>query len=134
MRVDLVWLSHAAAPLPEWEMGEVVRSAPDPPAVALRVDALSGEADAVLFWDAALGAPDAERVREALAIPGDVWHAGLRLGQGGLPRTMDFVNPVWRLNRDPDRRPGRDFVAAVAAGLPGSDGGAADVGWAGRLI
>lgn len=102
MRVDLIWLSHAAAPLPAWELGEVVRSAPDAAALALRVDTLPDKADAFLFWDSSLGAPDADRVRDALTIPGDVWHAGLRLGQGGLPRTMDFVNPVWRLNRDPD--------------------------------
>lgn len=39
-------------------------------------------ADAVLFRDAALGAPDEAAVRATLRGPGDVWHAGLSLGMG----------------------------------------------------
>ena len=31
-----------------------------------------------------------------------MFHAGLALGIGGLPRLIDFVAPTWMLNRDPD--------------------------------
>jgi glycosyltransferase involved in cell wall biosynthesis len=48
-----------------------------------------------------LGAPDPDLVTTLLAGPGDVWHAGLRLGMSGLPGVIDFVDPVWRFNRDP---------------------------------
>ena len=71
-----------------------------------RVDAPARAAGAaaagVLFWDPSLGRPDARVVRALLDGTGDVWHAGLRLGTGGLPRMLDFVTPTWPLNRDPD--------------------------------
>jgi glycosyltransferase involved in cell wall biosynthesis len=61
----------------------------------------STQPDAWLFWDGALGAPDPSVIEGALDLPGDLWHAGLRLGMGGLPGAIDFVAPVWMLNRDP---------------------------------
>jgi glycosyltransferase involved in cell wall biosynthesis len=49
-----------------------------------------------------LGEPDPERILKAIEDPGDVWHAGLRLGTAAQPCMMDFVSPTWMLNRDPD--------------------------------
>ncbi len=37
-----------------------------------------------------------------LSRPGDVWHAGLALGMGDVPKLIDFVAPTWMLNRNPD--------------------------------
>lgn len=101
MRVDLIWLTDAM-PAPAWPLGAVLPAAPTPAALARAAAALDPRADAVLFWDAALGAPDAGRVAARLAGPGDVWHAGLALGMAGLPHLMNTVDPVWRFNRDPD--------------------------------
>ena len=103
MRVDLIWLQTTPAAPPPWALG-ATRCAGDRPAeLAAAVAARPPGADFVLFWDAALGAPDAQIVA-ALAgqARADVWHAGLALGMGGLPRLIDCVDPVWRLNRDPD--------------------------------
>jgi len=100
MRVDLFWLSDSGAAAPAWPLGAVQPVAPEPEALAARASA--PRADAVLFWDMALGEPDAAFVAALLGGPGDVWHAGLALGLGGLPRLIDFVDPVWRFNRDPD--------------------------------
>lgn len=58
--------------------------------------------DFVLFWDASFSAPDEARVLAIVKTPGDVWHAGLALGMGGLPRAIHYVDPVWSFNRDPD--------------------------------
>jgi len=102
MRVDLFWLQNDGQPVPAWPLGKVQPVAPEPATVATVAAALDAAADAVLFWDAALGAPDSGLVAALLAGPGDVWHAGLALGMGGLPRLIDFVDPVWRFNRDPD--------------------------------
>ncbi|MCL4804154.1 MAG: glycosyltransferase family 2 protein [Anaerolineae bacterium] len=102
MRIDLFWIDPAAGPLPAWEMGHVCRVGGDPRRLAERVAEREPGADHILFWDAALGAPDASRILAATEIPGDVRHAGLALGMGGLPRAIDFVDPVWRFNRDPD--------------------------------
>ena len=107
MRVDLICLSDGR-PAPAWPLGETRLVPATVAAVASAVVALVPPAPppprspaALLFWDAALGAPDPDRVTALLAGPGDVWHAGLRLGLGGLPGVIDFVDPVWRFNRDP---------------------------------
>ncbi len=62
----------------------------------------SSFAEAFLFWEGALGQPDMDRLQELLKQPVDLWHAGLKLGMGGLPGAIDFVQPTWMLNRDPD--------------------------------
>ena len=99
--VDLICLDPSE-PI-EWPLGRVWRTARG---VAELSGCLEGmlrqtAADAVLFWDPALGAPDSARILEALGRPGDLWHAGLRLGQGGRPALIDFVHPTWMLNCDP---------------------------------
>jgi len=56
--------------------------------------------DWLLLWDAELGPPTADVVRELTREPVDVAHAGLRLGTSGLPRLIDTIHPVWPFNRD----------------------------------
>jgi glycosyltransferase involved in cell wall biosynthesis len=101
-RVDLFWLGQA--PSPEWPLGRVVRSSASVADLHRVIESereRSGDA-AWLFWGARLGAPDENRVRRILDRPGDVWHAGLRLGMRGQPVSIDYVEPTWMLNCDPD--------------------------------
>lgn len=58
------------------------------------------QSDFCLFWDSRLGVPDATAVINCLSLPGDAWHAGLKLGMGGKPGLLDFVQPTWMLNCD----------------------------------
>ena len=76
---------------------------PDAWSVAKAVERLTGSstAAAVLFWDATLGAPDQQVLLSALESPGDVWHAGLKLGMNGQPGIIRFVSPTWMLTCDP---------------------------------
>jgi glycosyltransferase involved in cell wall biosynthesis len=97
-RVNLIWLG-GPEDAPRWSLGEARAVEASPVAVARAVE---GAAEAWLFWDGRLGTPDEEAVRRVLAGPGDVWHAGLRLGMAGLPGLIDFVAPSWMLNADPD--------------------------------
>jgi GT2 family glycosyltransferase len=101
MRVDLIWIDSVAAAPPDWGLGGIVAAEASPRAVAAAVARRDAGADAILFWDATLGAPDEAAVLAAARTPGDVWHAGLSLGMGGRPRMIDYVDPVWRFNRDP---------------------------------
>ena len=100
--VTLVWIG-AGAP-PPWRAGRTVKADATPASVAACVagELPGSTAEAWLFWSSDLGSPDPERVDQALATPGDLWHAGLRLGMGGLPRAINHVEPTWMLNRDPD--------------------------------
>lgn len=68
----------------------------------LRVRRAASNAESVLLWGLADDVPNDEMVAELLAQPDHVWHAGLRLGVGGLPRALDFVAPTWRFHRDAD--------------------------------
>jgi glycosyltransferase involved in cell wall biosynthesis len=100
--IDLVWIGGDEPPA--WPLGTVRRAAPD---VHSLVECHERElsrstADAFLFWSARLGRPDPTRVEAVRGKPGDLWHAGLRLGTSGLPRSIDYVAPTWTLNRDPD--------------------------------
>jgi hypothetical protein len=101
-RVDLLWLGDEA-PLPEaWPLGQITRLPETPAALGPALDAwvASAEAGYCLLWHARLGRPDAAAVDATLRLPGDVWHAGLRLGMSGLPGLLDCVDPVSMLNRD----------------------------------
>lgn len=89
--VALIWLgdAHAVTPAPQNLQAWVERHLPE------------SHASAWLLWDGRLGQPDPAVIQHALSLPGDVWHAGLRLGMGGLPGLVDFISPTWMLNRDP---------------------------------
>jgi glycosyltransferase involved in cell wall biosynthesis len=71
--------------------------------VAKAVEQLLRASDsaAVLFWDAALGSPNPAILQQRIASPLDCWHAGLRLGLGGLPGILDLISPTWMLSCDP---------------------------------
>lgn len=99
--VDLILTGEGAAA--EWPLGEVVAAGATPSTLAERSaeHAQRSSAAALLFWDPALGPPDPQRIARALERPGDVWHAGLALGLGGLPQLLDCVHPTWMLHRDP---------------------------------
>lgn len=104
MTVDLIWLGDKPAPI--WEYGVVRRANPTPSGIRDIIDEYLGHstAEAWLFWDGSLGQPSSREVRRALDVPGDVWHAGLKLGQGGSPGMIDFIHPTWMLNRDPSSK------------------------------
>lgn len=103
--VDLVWLGPAEN-VPPWSFGSASFAGSSPASVAEALDRLlvSGRASPwILFWAPSAGSvPDADMLDRLLGQPGDVFHAGLALGTGGLPRLIDFVAPTWMLNRDPD--------------------------------
>ena len=101
-RVNLIWLGSPESQ-PSWSLGEVYSCQPSPQEIhsVTTPPSPAARAEACLFWDSSLGAPEEKRIRQALDCPGNVWHSGLLLGLGGLPGLMDFVKPTWMLNRDP---------------------------------
>lgn len=101
-QVDLIWLGESASK-PPWTLGECWPAPPTPGGLKQTLDRHLPDCrgEAVLFWDQSLGHPREAIILEALERPGDLWHAGLRLGMGGLPGLLDFVAPTWMLNRDP---------------------------------
>jgi glycosyltransferase involved in cell wall biosynthesis len=101
--IDLVWLGGDTPP--EWDGGAVYHvPEPTPSAVTDIVERFAADSAAVawVFRDAELGRPDEQHVRRLLEGPADAWHAGLLLGTGGAPGMIDFVQPTWMMNRDPD--------------------------------
>ena len=102
-KIDLIWFGSIADP-PRWELGDAVVVEPTPAAVhGVISDRLTKtNAAAWLFWDSRLGAPAGGVIENILSLPGDVWHAGLKLGTKGLPGITDFIAPTWMFNRDPD--------------------------------
>jgi hypothetical protein len=104
MRVDLLLNADGSLRDWRWDLGKVLTLPSDPAALGPALDAWVAGTDATfcLFWHPRLGAPDAATIEKMLQLPGDVWHAGLTLGMGGLPRLMDCVHPIWMLNRDPN--------------------------------
>ena len=103
MIIDLIWFSQSNAPLPQWSMGETIKSPKNPSQahIVLHSYLSSSKADKVLFWDDKVGTPLQEAIQRAAEQRGDVCHAGLKLGLSGLPRAINFVNPTWMLNCDP---------------------------------
>ena len=102
-KIDLVWISGKET-LPNWQLGRVFLAQATPASIdqCIQHNLDASDADAWLFWDETLGDPDLQNVLALLVQPDDVWHAGLILGMGGMPGSIDFVSPTWMLNRDPD--------------------------------
>ena len=99
--IDLVWIGGGEPR--SWPLGKVTRAEPSVRSVAESLERLPlAGSDGVFFWSERLGNPDVRRVEETFERPGDLWHAGLRLGMGGLPHSINDVTPTWMLNRDPD--------------------------------
>jgi len=75
--IDLVWTG--SEPAPNWTEGATHLAAHDPASVAVVVERElpASSAEAWLFWEAGLGCPNPYLVRQALGLPGQVWHAGL---------------------------------------------------------
>ena len=90
---------------PHWNGGSVYHAPEQPRALKHFMDERLADMrpDAWLFWDVGLGAPDFQTIHAMLDQPDDLWHAGLSLGTKGQPGLMDFVEPTWALNRDPER-------------------------------
>lgn len=102
MQVDLLYFPLPHQARVDWSLGDCRVLLDNPKTLAPVIDAWLeiSKADYCLFWDMKLGVPDPIAVMETLRLPGDVWHAGLKLGMAGLPKLIDFVNPTWMLNRD----------------------------------
>lgn len=108
--VDLVTWGAVVVP---WDQGGVV-AFPDDAAVATiaaTIDAHIADTDAswLLFWDTALGTPDAAVVQELCAQRADAWHSGLCEGLAGQPIEQDYIHPIWPLALDAD--PAADSVS-----------------------
>jgi len=101
--VHLLWLTDGESK-PDWGLGEVFTCAFTPLAITkfLEENLKHASADAWLFWDSSLGFPTTEWIQYCLSGSADAWHTGLRLGMGGQPSMINYVQPTWMLNRDPD--------------------------------
>lgn len=102
--ITLVWLGESSNIPPNWALGQVISAPLTLPAIQEQLTRLceTFPESFILLWDSTLGQPDYDLITQLAARPGDVWHAGLRLGMGSLPQAIDFVSPTWMLNRDPD--------------------------------
>lgn len=97
-RVNVALLGEGTITWPLGDVTPVAESVRD--VAAYLAEAARSSADAVLLWDAALGQPEPEVVAALLTGVADVYHAGLCLGQAGLPRCIEFIEPVWMHGAD----------------------------------
>lgn len=99
MTIDLL-LFGSSVP---WTLGRTLAGPANPRTLYAELTAwlATTTADALLMWDARLGAPDPAHVQRLLTGRGDLWHAGLLLGANGQPGMIDFVAPNWTFNCDP---------------------------------
>lgn len=103
MKVNLLCLTQQKMSIP-WQLGDIFFADPEPRSIAaVMVENLpQSKADAWLFWDPDLGNPPPDRTLTILLNGNaDVWHAGLKLGLQAQPDWIDYVSPMWMLNRDP---------------------------------
>lgn len=101
--IDLFVIGDSEKPQ-KWLMGDCVFSRPDPDCLSsiLQDHLLKTQADAILFWDNQFSLPSEIYLNSLLESNIDVWHAGLKLGTSGKPDFINFVDPTWMLNRDPN--------------------------------
>lgn len=84
-----------------WSLGRRVCVGATPRAISeATTELLRDEStDAILYWDAALGAPPVALVASFLEGKSDAWHAGVKLGMGEASSLLVRVMPVWMLAR-----------------------------------
>jgi len=89
----------------DWPFGKVIESHASVKDIGqtLQDHLIRTNAEYILLWDPSQGYPDPKVILEIASQRGDVWHAGLKLGQNGMPRMFNFVNPTWMLQVDPPR-------------------------------
>ncbi|MCC6972735.1 MAG: glycosyltransferase family 2 protein [Anaerolineae bacterium] len=102
--ITLIWLGESPPTPPNWALGQVISAPFTLQAIQeqLKKQFEASPESFTLLWDSTLEQPDPDLIAQLAERPGDIWHAGLRLGMGTLPKTIDFVSPTWMLNRDPD--------------------------------
>jgi len=101
-RIDLVVWDYEGEEIVSWPYGKVLKVSRTIVDAKNTIDKsiAESESDFLLFWDAALGAPDEGKIQAVASLPGDLWHAGLKLGMAGKPEAIDFIQPTWMLNND----------------------------------
>ena len=102
MNVDLILFSSTEQPsLPDWPLGKVWVAQPDISALNELTNRILTQTGACFFWSIELGQPNLNLITTLLSGPADIYHAGLKMGMGGLPHSIDYVAPTWMLNCDP---------------------------------
>ncbi len=66
------------------------------------LNALTKNYQYILLWDEAMPLPGKDTLLKITRSPGDVWHTGLLQGMRDRPFLLNFINPTWMFNRDPD--------------------------------
>lgn len=102
MNVDLILLNGSDREI-LWPFGTSLATLSTPQAVHASIQQMleTSTAEAWLFWDLSLGEPNSKQIERTLSLPGEAWHAGLRLGTGRLPEMLNFVAPAWMFQADP---------------------------------
>lgn len=101
MKIDLIWFTDSSQP-PQWEMGELSTCKRNVGELTdtIKNRLMNSIADGILFWDSSLGQPNPNKVERIFNSPGDLWHAGLKLGTAGKPELINYIQPTWMLNCD----------------------------------
>ena len=104
MKVDLLYFAIPQQAEVRWSLGNILGLPDTPQKLAPVLDAWiqTTASDYGLFWDMRLGLPDPEVIQRTIRLPGDIWHAGLRLGTGKSSRIIDFIAPTWMFNSNSD--------------------------------
>lgn len=102
--ITLIYLTENLQQIPDWSLGDVWASLPKPYDIHRLIDEKlnDSEAGAWLFWHHRFGTPDVDQINKIFLKSGQVWHAGLKVGIGGMPHILDFVKPNWMLLVDAD--------------------------------
>ncbi len=88
--------------VPRWNLGQKRAIALPIKHLKFTVDCMLEQTNAewILFWDFELGEPNIDLIKELASSNVDVWHGGLKLGTGGHPEVLSYVEPAWIYNLD----------------------------------
>jgi glycosyltransferase involved in cell wall biosynthesis len=101
--IDLLWIGDSTT-APDWQAGRCFVLKPTVQAIHTFLEdyVRSSRSEYCLFWSDEIEPPNSLTIERVASQPGNVWHAGLKLGMSGLPPVLDYVTPTWMLNCDPN--------------------------------
>lgn len=98
-KVDLICFSSTSC---EWPMGDVVQIPYSAKEIGelITLYASTIKADWIFFCDSPGRVPNTTFIRSLITQSADAWHAGIKAGLAGMPRLLNYVEPLWMYNTD----------------------------------
>ncbi len=104
MRIDVIVFGNSHPNINiNWSLGSIHKVEASVISVNLMIKNIMDECEAIFFIDNITDLPSEKLITELLSKPQEIFHAGLKSGLSEELEFLNFVNPTWMLQINPDK-------------------------------